>query len=422
MDKTVIDIKNLHKTFKIHTDEKKTARELFTSFFKRGNVKKFHVLNDINLEIKQGEFVGIIGRNGSGKSTLLKIISQIYTPDKGSTVSISGKIVPFLELGVGFNHDLTGRENIFLNGTILGMSKKDLEKRFKPIVRFAELEDFIDEPVKNYSSGMMLRLAFSIAIQVEADIYILDEILAVGDENFQRKSINIIQKLKRQGKTILFVSHSMDAIQQYCTRAILLSNSKLIIDGKPNEVIETYRKINDDIAKKEVEKQEEERKKKEIKRVGDRKVEITKVELLDINGKETALLTDKGTLTVRMHYVINNKKYMLEELLFGVSIFRDDETYITGTNTKNYSLPIKGHKSGVVDYIIDTKYLIDGNYLITAAVFEYETVHHLDFHSRMYPLEVRLYNDDQGALSIPAEWKFKLKDSKVNKYTSSAGL
>lgn len=245
MNENAIIVKNLNKTFYIHDDRKSTLRALFTSFFSQGKTREFKALNDINFEIKRGEFVGIVGRNGSGKSTLLKILAGIYNADKGSEVKINGTMVPFLELGVGFNPDLSGRENIFLNGTILGMTRVFLEKKFDEIVDFAELRSFIDVPIKNYSSGMMVRLAFSIAIQSNADVYLLDEILAVGDENFQKKSASVIQKLKKEGKTILYISHNMDSIKAYCDRALLIDKYELKMDGNPYLVTEEYRRLND---------------------------------------------------------------------------------------------------------------------------------------------------------------------------------
>lgn len=238
-----IKIENVSKSFFIYEDAKFSLRSLFTSLFKQGKTKKFTALDNIDLTIKKGEFVGFVGKNGSGKSTLLKLISGIYAPDKGGKISFNGKMVPFLELGVGFNPELSGRENIFLNGTILGMSKKFLESKFQEIVKFAELENFIDTPVKNYSSGMMVRLAFSIAIQADADIFILDEILAVGDVAFQRKSVNTFMELKKKGKTILFVSHDMSSVKELCDRAILIHRSKVLVDDKPDVVAKKYDEI-----------------------------------------------------------------------------------------------------------------------------------------------------------------------------------
>lgn len=240
---TSISVKNLSKTFKIYEDRKNSLKGLFASFLKQGKTKEYKVLDNINLEIHQGDFIGIVGRNGSGKSTLLKIIAGIYSPDKGGEVSYLGKLIPFLELGVGFNPDLTGRENVYLNGTILGMTLKELKTKFNDIVQFAELENFIDMPVKNYSSGMIVRLGFSIAIQANADIFLLDEVLSVGDANFQAKSISIIQKFKQEGKTIIFVSHDLGSIVEHCNRAILIDQARIIIDGAPGDVVSEYKNL-----------------------------------------------------------------------------------------------------------------------------------------------------------------------------------
>ncbi|RMD77364.1 ABC transporter ATP-binding protein [Candidatus Dojkabacteria bacterium] len=234
-----IKIRNLSKTFMIRENTKYTVKELVVSFFNQGRTKSYKVLDNINLDIYKGEFFGIIGGNGSGKSTLLKLIAGIYKPDDGSHIDYAGKLVPFLELGVGFNPDLTGRENIYLNGTILGMTLKFINTKIKDIIEFAEIGQYIDMPVKNYSSGMMVRLAFSIAIQSKADIYLLDEILSVGDARFQQKSIKIIYEFKRQGKTIVFVNHSMDAIRRLCDRVMLLKKGEYVV-GKPDKIIKMY--------------------------------------------------------------------------------------------------------------------------------------------------------------------------------------
>jgi ABC-type polysaccharide/polyol phosphate transport system ATPase subunit len=243
MEKDVaIRIENLSKTFLIHEDQKMTLRALFASFFKQGRTKKYKALDNINLEIYRGEFFGIIGSNGSGKSTLLKLIAGIYNPDKGGSINYQGRLVPFLELGVGFNPDLTGRENIFLNGTILGMSLKYLRSKVDEIVEFAELKEFIDMPVKNYSSGMMVRLAFAIAMHSNANIFLMDEVLSVGDAAFQKKSAKVIKEFKSQGRTMVYVTHSMNNLIDYCDRAAVIDKSRLIFVGEPKEAVEVYDK------------------------------------------------------------------------------------------------------------------------------------------------------------------------------------
>lgn len=233
MDKDIaISLSNVKKTFWIPHEQINTVKSLFLMPFKLKKMKwrVFESLKLVNLDVKKGEILGVIGRNGSGKSTLLKIIAGIYAPDQGEVI-VNGRIVPFLELGVGFHPELSARENIFLNGAILGMTRKEIELKFDQIVDFAEVRNFLDTQIKNFSSGMLVRLAFSIAIRAEGDIYILDEVLAVGDAQFQEKSKREFLKLKEEGKCIIYVSHGMDAVKQFCDRAICIENG-LIKEGK----------------------------------------------------------------------------------------------------------------------------------------------------------------------------------------------
>ncbi|MEI6462967.1 MAG: ABC transporter ATP-binding protein [bacterium] len=239
----VVELKNINKFFKInHESQNNSLKSFFLdpmSAFKRNYQTEFHALKNINLTINKGESVGIIGSNGSGKSTTLKIIAGIYSPDGGKVLT-RGKVVPFLELGVGFNPDLTARENVFLNGTILGMTRDEIKRKFDSIVDFAEVRDFLDTPIKNFSSGMLVRLAFSIAIQAEGDVYILDEILSVGDVKFQEKSRKEFEKLRMSGKTLIFVSHSMASIKEFCNRAVCIKNGEMFEKPTMEETINFY--------------------------------------------------------------------------------------------------------------------------------------------------------------------------------------
>lgn len=201
-----------------------------------------HALKDVSFEVKKGEFFGIVGRNGGGKSTLLKIIAQIYVPTRGS-VEVNGRLVPFIELGVGFNPELTGRENVYLNGALLGFTRKEIEEQYDDIVKFAELEEFMDQRLKNYSSGMQVRLAFSVAIRADSDILILDEVLAVGDEAFQRKCRDYFFKAKEEGKTVIIVTHSMESVRMFCSRAILIDEGTVAAEGDPDRVATEYSKL-----------------------------------------------------------------------------------------------------------------------------------------------------------------------------------
>lgn len=237
----MIKVNNVFMTYKMSYDRIKSIKEYFMTFIK-GKLKyeEFDALNDVSFEVRKGEVVGIIGHNGAGKSTILKVISGILKPTKGE-VTISGNIVPMLELGSGFDHDLTGRENIFLNGAILGYSKEFLLKKYDEIVEFSELGKFIDIPIRNYSSGMLMRLAFSIATVVNPEILIVDEILAVGDENFQAKSKARMLELMSGGTTVLFVSHSLEQIREMCNRVIWLEAGKIKMIGDSKTVCDAYK-------------------------------------------------------------------------------------------------------------------------------------------------------------------------------------
>lgn len=237
-----IRVKDLHKSFKLPTER---AWGLKQAIFNRlkgiKGYKTQKVLRGIDFEVKKGEFLGIVGRNGSGKSTLLKVMSGIYVPQKGE-VDIYGTLVPFIELGVGFNPELTGRENVYLNGALLGFSNEEITEMYDEIVNFAELKDFMDQKLKNYSSGMQVRLAFSIAVRARGDILILDEVLAVGDAAFQQKCNDYFASL-RGNQTVILVTHSMENITKFCDRAILIENGKIVNEGEPEKVAEAYKAL-----------------------------------------------------------------------------------------------------------------------------------------------------------------------------------
>jgi ABC-type polysaccharide/polyol phosphate transport system ATPase subunit len=235
----VIEVRGVSKTFTLPHEQRSTLKEHFLHPFGSRTFERQTALEDVNVSVRSGEFFGIVGLNGSGKSTLLKIIAGIYQPDSG-TVHVRGKLSPFIELGVGFNPDLTGRDNILVNGTLLGLSRRQLEQRFDSILEFAELTRFADQKLKNYSSGMQMRLAYSIAIQVQFDILLLDEVLAVGDQEFQQKCFATFEDFRAQGKTIVLVSHSLEAAEQFCDRAMLLEAGRVRAIGEARDVIATY--------------------------------------------------------------------------------------------------------------------------------------------------------------------------------------
>lgn len=244
-EQIAIKVEDVYKDFTLPLLRVNSVKSLFTGVFKRSGTKKKvrqQALRDISFEVKKGEFFGIVGRNGSGKSTMLKILASIYQPSKGK-VTIQGKLVPFIELGVGFNPELTGRENVFLNGAMLGFSRKEISLMYDDIVAFAELEQFMDQKLKNYSSGMQVRLAFSMATRAEADILLIDEVLAVGDADFQRKCFEYFKRLKRNGKTVVFVSHDMSAVREYCDRAIMIEKSNVVASGNAEKIAAKYTRM-----------------------------------------------------------------------------------------------------------------------------------------------------------------------------------
>jgi len=238
-----ITVKNLSKTFRLPDERRGTLRERLMKFGVRNERKAKRTLDNISFEIQQGEFFGIIGRNGSGKSTLLKILAGIYKPDKGSEFTVHGRIAPMLELGVGFNAELTGRENVYLSATILGLTKAEIDARYEEIVRFAEIQDFMELQVKHYSSGMSVKLAFSVAAQINAPIMLLDEVLAVGDFVFQEKCFALFEQYKKERKTIILVTHDPGAMERFADRALLIHQSRIEMIGDPQEVLEKYHSI-----------------------------------------------------------------------------------------------------------------------------------------------------------------------------------
>lgn len=245
MEKNIaIKVSHVSKDFKLYYDKAHTLKEKILFFSKKNKSKNdiLHVLKDINLEVKKGETVALIGTNGSGKSTLLKLMTKIIYPNKG-TITTDGKLTSLLELGAGFHEDFTGRENIYFNASIFGLTRSEIDKRIDDIIEFSELGDFIDNPVRTYSSGMYMRLAFSVAINVQAEIILIDEILAVGDQHFQDKCFKKLMELKESGKTIVIVTHSMNQVRSICDRAVWLYQGEIRMDGKVSKVLDEYLKV-----------------------------------------------------------------------------------------------------------------------------------------------------------------------------------
>lgn len=350
-----ISVKSLSKTFRLPHEKSTSLKSLLINTIrnKRGyELQK--ALTDISFSVKKGEFFGVVGRNGSGKSTLLKLISQIYTPDSGS-IEVDGRLTPFIELGVGFNPELSGRDNVYLNGALLGFSRSQVSKMYKEIVEFAELERFMDQKLKNYSSGMQVRLAFSIAIRANSDILVLDEVLAVGDANFQQKCFEYFEKVKKQNKTIILVTHDMSMVKRFCDRAILIENSKVKDIGTPDKIARQYELDN---------------LKQEQRDVSDVDASLNPaVARLAASPKSELQLNQKGSFTFEIQYKLN-KSFPVEIgialLTQGVSVMEDNTRAIKPENTSG-----KLHK---LTYKIPLSSYTPGRYDISIAIFDKDTL------------------------------------------------
>lgn len=353
MDKEpAIVVSELHKEFVLPQHKHTSLKQLFVNIAKGGRNKKVmqKALSNVNFEVKKGEFFGIVGRNGSGKSTLLKILAGVYAPTKGGVI-VNGKLTPFIELGVGFNPELSGRDNVFLNGALLGFSHKEMAVMYQDIVDFAEIEKFMDQKLKNYSSGMQVRLAFSIAIRAKSDILLIDEVLAVGDTNFQKKCFEVFEELKREGRTIVFVTHSMGHVRDFCNRVAVINKGTVAFIGDIEEGIDIYNKLNaeDENVRSEIENKEREN----SKRLGTGKATITKYEIFNHDNKESVeLVTDKEFI-VRLVITANET---VKNCSTGVMFRKDPQVNLYGLNSYTDGHPIKEIKKGeTVEVIFKAK-------------------------------------------------------------------
>jgi ABC-2 type transport system ATP-binding protein len=335
-----LSITDVSKRFMLPHERVTTVKSLFTGLTKRRSkiiTEPQYALRDISFEVKRGEFFGIVGRNGSGKSTLLKILAGIYQPTSGNVVK-TGRLVPFIELGVGFNPELTGRDNVYLNGAMLGFSRREIDALYSDIVEFAELEKFMDQKLKNYSSGMQVRLAFSMATRTKSDILLVDEVLAVGDTDFQRKCYNYFKSLKKQNVTVVFVTHDMSAVREHCDRAMLIEGSRIVSIGETDKITKQYIQLFQEPAPSAAEPPNpdgdgdgSDPQDQVLQRWGNRKIAFTDIDL------SSARVTDADD-TISITCTAEAKE-SVEDAVFGFMIKNASGNAILGTNTK-----IKGHR------------------------------------------------------------------------------
>ncbi|MFH1598265.1 MAG: ABC transporter ATP-binding protein [Patescibacteria group bacterium] len=350
---SIIKIKKVTKFFKVPHQKRSTLKESFVGLFSRRSYEQFQALSDIDLEVKKGEFLGVIGPNGSGKSTLLKIIAGILQPNTGQ-VTVRGKISPFLELGVGFQPDLSARDNVYLYGAILGMTRKEINQKFEQIIKFAELENFVDQKLKNYSSGMVVRLAFATAIQAPADILLVDEVLAVGDILFQRKCFNEFKRLKNERKTVVYVSHDLKSVDQFCDRVVLLDKGKIRREGDSSDVVHCYKVSELDSIKDEKAADQKRATKKK------RDIEILDVRFINKKGEGPRIISTHETMRVIIYY---NAKKPIDSPIFQVQIYRDDGTMFNGEYTARHGIDLGTVLGkGALELNYSDICLLEGNY------------------------------------------------------------
>lgn len=403
-----IEVEHLYKTFRIPHEKRTTIFEALTGVFKPPTYETFHALRDINFTVEDGEALGIIGVNGSGKSTLLKIIANILHPTEGR-VNIHKKITPFLELGVGFQPDLTAAENIKIYATIMGMQKREINDKLDDIIEFAGLERFRDTKLKNFSSGMQVRLAFSTAIQTDPEILLLDEVLAVGDMEFQQKCLDVLSQYRKDGVTIVFVSHDLGAVRRFCDKTLLLNKGEQVILGDTGEVIDRYvygggeEARHSPASQNESETSETEGKSEnKAPRWGDQTVEITNVEFYDKFGNKGARFNSFDPMTIRIFY--NAHKKILDPV-FGIALYSENGENLFGTNTELKNTSIESLESkGHVDLVIERIPMITGKFLLTVAVHTHDQKPY-DWHDKQYSFDVIPTCRDAGLFEVPCNWK-----------------
>lgn len=401
-----IEVNHVTKSFKVYLDKGNTLKEKVL-FKKRRRYEERNVLEDISFQVKKGEAVGLIGHNGCGKSTTLKLLTRIMYPDAGE-IKMSGRVSSLIELGAGFHEDMSGRENIYINASIFGLSRKEIDERMEAIINFSELQDFIDNPVRTYSSGMYMRLAFSVAINVDADILLVDEILAVGDVNFQAKCFNRLREIKGQGTTIVIVSHSMDQIEQICDRSIWIHEGDIRRQGRPRDVHPEYLDFMGEKRQERAEKEKEEAPQektepiaKEEKRWGNGDARIRKVMISGRDGRERSVIKTDEQVTISIKYEIKNT---VEDAVIGIGFFRSDGVQCYGTNTRIDKLPeFKLVRDGVAEVKIASLNLIPGQYLLDVAI-ESQIGIAVDYFREAYRFEVFSDVSDVGVARIAHQW------------------
>jgi ABC-2 type transport system ATP-binding protein len=398
---SVITVDDVSKQYRLYHERNQSLK---AALMRRARVKyeEFWALRDVSFEVPEGGTFALIGENGSGKSTLLKCIAHILRPEKGR-IETHGKISALLELGAGFHPELTGRENIFLNGSILGLSKKQLTQRFDEIVDFAGLEHFIDTPVKNYSSGMYVRLGFSVAINVDPDILLIDEVLAVGDAEFQRKCLEKFDDFRESGKTVVIVSHAVDSIRNLCDTVGWLEHGVLRRLGQSNEVIDEY--LTESHTERAVDGAHG-------TRWGTGEAQVEKVELLDASGEPVKRVRTGDTVVFRFHY---RSDILIRKPVWGMALYTLDGVWVTGPSTREVGLfpdRLEPGAKGWVDLRVDRLLLLPGTYDVSASMFNITGAQVYDMRHRAFRFDVEFGDphEEYGFVSLGGTWEGDILD------------
>jgi lipopolysaccharide transport system ATP-binding protein len=409
----IIQFDSVSKNFTLSANRAGTLQEKFLHFVKRQSptLKEcFWAIQDISLKISHGESVALIGPNGAGKSTILKLISRIIVPTSGS-VRVNGRIAALLELGSGFHPELTGRENIALNGSLMGMDKHEVDQRLDEIIDFAELENFIDMPVKHYSSGMYMRLGFSVASHIDPDVLLVDEVLAVGDQAFQSKCLDRVKTLIQDGTTILFVSHDLSTVRNVCKRAIWIDKGTVRLDGTTEEAINAYSHqvatqmgLTDELVSIDTELDTE----NQQQRWGNRDIEITDVQLLNNRGEESEIFATGEAITIRIDFFARKQ---IKNPVFGLAIYRSDGLHVSGPNNQQAGIDIPIVKgTGSVFCTVDKLPLLTGDYQLSVAAYDDKLLNAYDHHHKAYLFSVRGNRSLFGVIEWAGQWEVRTND------------
>jgi ABC-type polysaccharide/polyol phosphate transport system ATPase subunit len=407
--KPVVEVSHLRKRFRLPLDKSTTLKYRITHWRSSSRYRDLIALRDVSFEVPAGQFLGVAGPNGCGKSTLLKVLCKIYEADSGYA-RVNGEFSAFLELGVGFNPELTARENVFLGGAVLGLTRAQLRDKIDEVFAFAELEDFAEQKLKNFSSGMQVRLAFSVAILAQTDLLVMDEVLAVGDASFQEKCFDTFNRYKREGKTIVLVSHDLSALDEYCDRVILLNHGEVIADGPAVEVTSAYHRIIAEHALAyEVDKPAE-RIRRDPGELGARAIELGSASLIDGNGKRSNRFDTDSHMTIEMGILVHRD---VGEFVCGIAIRRADGLLIAGTNTFMDQVKLSSNAPGrmmSVRYAIDSLPLLAGGYVVQVALVDVSGSHFYDQADPAATFHVNTMGSHVGMLEMHGSWQVGQED------------